>query len=162
MSDTASWERLERRVIGYWWINGLIGFAVIAGGAWLAWHFAHEKLHEHERTVRNVAIGLGAGLGGWLLLAPPIAYWRWRFAVQPRLIVVRHGILFHEEKVIPTNRLQHVDLTRGPIESLFGIATLIVFTAGTESASFRVPGLGVTRARELRDRILQARGDDVI
>jgi membrane protein YdbS with pleckstrin-like domain len=56
--------------------------------------------------------------------------------------------------------MQHVDLTRGPIERLFGLATLVVFTAGNEGSAFRVPGLAAARARSLRDRILEARGDD--
>ena len=58
--------------------------------------------------------------------------------------------------------MQHIDLMRGPIERVFGLATLVVFTAGNEGSSFRVPGLAVGRAQELRDRILQARGDDLL
>ena len=42
------------------------------------------------------------------------------------------------------------------------VMTLVVFTAGTEGATFRVPGLPIARARQMRDRILAARGDDVI
>ena len=77
-------------------------------------------------------------------------------------MLARYGILFIEEKAIPISRLQHVDLYRGLLERFFGLTTLIVFTAGTEGAHFRLPGLSVNRARELRDIILAARGDDVI
>jgi hypothetical protein len=35
----------------------------------------------------------------------------------------------------------------------------VVFTAGNEGSAFRVPGLGAARARALRDRIVEARGD---
>ena len=58
--------------------------------------------------------------------------------------------------------MQHVDLMRGPIERMFGLATLVVYTAGTEGASFRLPGVDMRRAEEIRDQILRARGDDVI
>ena len=75
---------------------------------------------------------------------------------------MRYGILFHEERLVPVRRMQHVDLTRGPIERLFGLATLVVFTAGNEGSAFRVPGLSVAEAQALRDRILRARGDDVL
>jgi len=60
---------------------------------------------------------------------------------------------------VPVRRMQHVDLSRGPIERLFGLATLVVFTAGNEGSAFRVPGLPVHVAQELRDRIVQMRGD---
>ena len=162
MDEAPAWQRLERRVIAYWLVNSIIGLTLLGGALWLGWRLSHDKLKEYETLVRTIALGGFAALATWSLLAPLLAYWRWRFSIQPALIVVRHGILFHEEKVIPTNRLQHVDLLRGPIETLFGLATLIVFTAGTESASFRVPGLAVPRARALRDRILEARGDDVL
>ena len=96
------------------------------------------------------------------LLQPVLAYMTWRYSMDDQLLIARYGILFREEKTIPISRLQHVDLRRGPIERLFSLATLVVFTAGTEGATFRVPGLSVARAQEMRDRILAARGDDVI
>ena len=37
-----------------------------------------------------------------------------------------------------------------------------VFTAGNDGSAFRVPGLSVAAALALRDRILRARGDDVL
>ncbi len=55
--------------------------------------------------------------------------------------------------------MQHVDLTRGPIDRRFGPATLVVYTAGNEGSAFRVPGLRLRRAQDLRDRIVEARGD---
>ncbi len=110
---------------------------------------------------------LGASLAAAFVLAvtlisPPLAYVRWRFSVDEELLLARYGIIWIEEKSIPISRLQHVDVLRGPIERLFGLATLVVFTAGTEGAHFRLPGLAVARARQLRDLILAARGDDVI
>ncbi|HEU4418578.1 MAG TPA: PH domain-containing protein, partial [Planctomycetota bacterium] len=69
------------------------------------------------------------------------------------------GILFVEERAVPVKRMQHIDLVRGPIERLFGLATLVVYTAGNEGSAFRVPGLKASRAQELRDLIVQARGD---
>ena len=84
---------------------------------------------------------------------------RWRFGFLDDLLLMRYGILFVEERAVPVRRMQHVDLVRGPVERLFGLATLVVFTAGNEGSAFRVPGLSVQRAMELRDRIVQRRGD---
>jgi hypothetical protein len=108
------------------------------------------------------AVGLSTALLAWTLISPPLAYARWRYSVDSELLLARYGILFIEEKAIPISRLQHVDLYRGFLERMFGLTTLIVFTAGTEGAHFRLPGLSLVRARELRDLILAARGDDVI
>jgi len=76
---------------------------------------------------------------GLLLLAfvvPPLAFARWRYAYLGDLLLLRYGILFVEERAVPVKRMQHVDLVRGPLERLFGLATLVVFTAGNEGSAW--------------------------
>lgn len=158
----APFERLDRRVIPYWLLTGVIGVGVLATLASAAIALFGDKLPFGSQPA-----WIGAGIALlllllWSLIAPPLGWARWRFSIDEELLLARYGIVFHEEKAIPMSRLQHVDLTRGPIERAFGLATLVVFTAGTEGASFRLPGLAAARAQELRDRILSARGDDVV
>jgi hypothetical protein len=155
-------ERLDPRVVVYWLVSGLLGWAVLAALLAGGWLWLREAKPDWEAGSKLAAIAGASMLLAWTLAAPGLSFWRWRFAIGGHLLVLRHGIVFHEEKAIPVSRLQHVDLTRGPIERLFGLATLVVFTAGTEAASFRVPGLAAARAAALRDRILQVRGDDVV
>ncbi len=162
IDDPAVMERLDSRVVVYWLMTGVFGFAVVAGvGFGVLWMFGDSFPGGGQVFWVGGAVAAGL-LAVWTVIAPSLAYARWRFAISAELLSARYGIIFHEEKAIPISRLQHVDLTRGPIERMFGLATLVVFTAGTEGASFRLPGLSVERARELRDLILQARGEDVI
>jgi membrane protein YdbS with pleckstrin-like domain len=153
-------ERLEPRVITYWVIADSLGSWIVAA---LAWFVGRPLLTEHWRHWSEAwdHVLLGACIGLVLLpfVTPPLAYARWRFAFVGDLLTMRYGILFVEERAVPVRRMQHVDLVRGPIERLFGLATLVVFTAGNEGSAFRVPGLGAARARALRDRIVEARGD---
>ncbi|MEO6597309.1 MAG: PH domain-containing protein [Planctomycetota bacterium] len=153
-------ERLQRRVVGYWVLSDGLSAAVVAG---LAWYVGRPLLAEHWRgwspTLEHVLLGICVGLLSLAGLTPPLAYARWRFGFLGDMLLMRYGILFVEERAVPVKRMQHVDLVRGPIERLFGLATLVVFTAGNEGSAFRVPGLAADRAKELRDRIVQARGD---
>ena len=155
-------ERLDRRVVPYWLISGVLSLLVLAvpvAGALVIFGGSLPVTIETAVVVVAVVFAL---LLGWQLVAPSLAYQRWRYRIDEQLLVARYGIIFHEEKVIPMSRLQHVDLTRGPVERMFGLATLVVHTAGSDAAAFRLPGLAVERADELRDRILEARGHDVI
>lgn len=154
-------EMLDRRVIVYWLLSGIVSYAILLGLAFGAWMLFREQM-EGKQLLVVPSLALAGVWLTWVLVSPALAWNRWRFSVTDELLLARYGIIFHEEKAIPMSRLQHVDLTRGPIERLFGLATLVVFTAGTEGASFRLPGVSAARARELRDQILQARGDDVI
>ena len=155
-------ETLDRRVVLYWLISALISWLVMAGLGLGAILFLRMQWAEYWVMILSAYLTLVVLYLFWSLAWPSLAYARWRFAVDHELLLARYGIFFIEEKAIPISRLQHVDLYRGLLERFFGLTTLIVFTAGTEGAHFRLPGLSVNRARELRDFILAARGDDVI
>jgi membrane protein YdbS with pleckstrin-like domain len=159
---TAPFERLDARVVPYWLVSGLVSWLLLVAIAAGVLFWFRERLPDDRRWIWATVGGGAVLLLLWSLVSPSWAWHRWRFVIDDDLLLARHGIVFHEEKAIPISRLQHVDLTRGPIERLFGLATLVVYTAGTEGASFRLPGLAVARAEELRDRILEARGDDVV
>ena len=86
-------------------------------------------------------------------LAPQRIYRRLRYGLTERLFQVVRGWLFHTDTIVPFVRVQHLDVTRGPLDKMFGTATLIVHTAGTRNSIVTVPGLGPDRAAEIRDII---------
>lgn len=69
-----------------------------------------------------------------------------------RLRVVK-GVLFHADTVVPFSRVQHLDVEQGPIERAFGIARLILHTAGTHNSSVVLPGLAHDTAIAMREDI---------
>ncbi|MBL8755189.1 MAG: PH domain-containing protein [Planctomycetes bacterium] len=153
-------ERLQRRVVPYWMLGDTLSAVVLTG---LAWFVGRPQLAAHWDTwspaLEQVLLGICLGVLLLGMVTPPLAFARWRYGFLGDLLLLRYGILFVEERAVPVRRMQHVDLVRGPIERLFGLATLVVFTAGNEGSAFRVPGLAIARAQELRDRIVEARGD---
>lgn len=155
-------ERLDFRVVPAWMVSGLVSLAVLTALGVGATGLFGSEIRSELPWLPTAALGLLALMVLWTVLQPLLAWQRWRFRVDDRLLSARYGIVFHEEKIIPMSRLQHVDLTRGPIERAFGLATLIVHTAGSEGATFRLPGLRDARARALREQVLEARGDDVV
>src|SRR5687767_9621407 len=86
-------------------------------------------------------------------LAPQRIYRRLRYGLTERLRQVVRGWLFHTDPIVPFVRVQHLDVTRGPLDKMFGTATLVVHTAGTRNSIVTVPGLAPDRAAEIRDII---------
>ena len=84
-------------------------------------------------------------------IAPQRIYRRLRYGLTERLLQVVRGWLFHTDTIVPFVRVQHLDVTRGPLDKLFGTATLVVHTAGTRNSIVTVPGLAPGRAAEIRD-----------
>ena len=69
-----------------------------------------------------------------------------------RLRVVR-GLVFRSDTVVPFGRVQHIDVHQGPLERGYGLATLVVHTAGNHNASVSLPGLGHDDAMAMREEI---------
>jgi membrane protein YdbS with pleckstrin-like domain len=65
-----------------------------------------------------------------------------------------HGWIWRHQISVPRSRIQHTDVTQGPYDRRFGLATLVVYTAGTEHASIPIEGLSHETALALRDALL--------
>ena len=96
-------------------------------------------------------VGL-VGLSG-IIVAPERIYRRLGYALDERLLRTVRGWMFHVDTVVPFVRVQHIDVTRGPFDKMFGTATLVVHTAGTHNSIIVLPGLSPQRAAEIRDAI---------
>lgn len=92
------------------------------------------------------------GLSG-IMVAPDRIYRRLGYAIDGRLLRTVRGWLFHTDTIVPFVRVQHIDVTRGPFDKMFGTATLVVHTAGTHNSIVTLPGLSPERAAEIREAI---------
>lgn len=77
-----------------------------------------------------------------------------RFAVREHDIHYESGLIFRKTLSQPILRIQHVELKRGPIERMFNLASLQVFSAGGATHTFEIPGLAHQQAITLRQFIL--------
>lgn len=88
-----------------------------------------------------------------ILVAPQRIYRRLGYRLTDRLLQVVRGWMFHTDTIVPFVRVQHIDVTRGPIDKLFGVASLVVHTAGTHNSIVTLPGLAPETAAEIREII---------
>ena len=76
----------------------------------------------------------------------------WGYAERDDDLLVRRGVMIRRLSVIPYGRMQFVDVTAGPVERSFGLATVRMHTAAAASDA-RVPGLPAAEAARLRDNL---------
>jgi membrane protein YdbS with pleckstrin-like domain len=76
----------------------------------------------------------------------------WGYAERENDLLVRHGLLTRHLSIVPYARMQFVDVSAGPLERLFNLATVQLHTAAAASDA-RVPGLEPAEAARLRDRL---------
>ena len=72
---------------------------------------------------------------------------------------IRHGVLWKHRLVVPLGRVQHADVSQGPLQRQFGVGTLTIHTAGTQHASIPLEGLSHETAIQLRDLIVHQKKD---
>lgn len=76
----------------------------------------------------------------------------WGYAERADDLLVRRGVMFRRMSVIPYGRMQYVEVTAGPFERSFGLATVQMHTAAAASDA-RIPGLPAEEAARLRDQL---------
>jgi membrane protein YdbS with pleckstrin-like domain len=76
----------------------------------------------------------------------------WGYLEREDDLLVRRGLMVRRLSVVPYGRMQFVDVTAGPVERSFGLATVRLHTAAAASDA-RIPGLDAAEAARLRDQL---------
>lgn len=76
----------------------------------------------------------------------------WGFTERAEDLLVRRGVLFRRMSVVPYGRMQYIEVTAGPLERMFGLATVQMHTAAAATDA-RLPGLPAAEAARLRDQL---------
>jgi uncharacterized protein len=84
------------------------------------------------------------------------------YRLDRRALEIRRGVLWRSLIDVPRSRIQHSDVSQGPLERMHGLGTLSVYTAGTRYALVRLHGLAHERALAIREHLLQSDDDDVV
>ena len=93
-------------------------------------------------------------LAVWLVIRDPLRRYHARgYQMGPDRLRVVRGLIFRSDTVVPFGRVQHIDVHQGPLERGYGLATLIVHTAGNHNSSVSLPGLGHDDALAMREEI---------
>jgi uncharacterized protein len=96
----------------------------------------------------------------WIVWYPARAYRAWSWRIDDKVLETRSGIWFKHQRLLPLSRLQHIDLESGPLARRFGLASLVLHTAGTQNASLTIPGLDAAYAEQLRNWLVELGAND--
>lgn len=133
-------RRLRRAVLSGWVVVGLVVVVV------LSTMFELPLLI----PVALVVVLLAVFVFGWLMVGRQVR--AWGYAERDDDLYIKHGPMFRELVAVPYGRMQYVDINSGPLEQLYGIATVRLHTASPRTSA-RIPGLPADEAARLRDRL---------
>lgn len=166
MPDTASTppqelreprHRVSHRATWFWTVRALAGWIVI-----LAVETPIFLLGKHPSWSYAVVGATAAVAAGHILVMP---WWRYRvhrFEVTDQAAYTQSGWFTQERRIAPISRIQTVDLHRGPLEQLFGLANVTITTASA-AGPLKIHGLDRTTADRIVEQLtarVQATGGD--
>jgi membrane protein YdbS with pleckstrin-like domain len=151
-------RRLDPRVVTLGRIVGWIFTAAMSLGSLVALTFLYFVADDLPGWVMALFVLL------WVIVTLALAWFshRWpaiehrhtSYKVDERGIEIRKGVYWRQVIHVPRSRVQHTDVSQGPIERGFGLGTLVIYTAGTNHARVDLPGLEHATALQIRDYLL--------
>jgi putative membrane protein len=111
--------------------------------------------------LRQYAEVIGWGIFTLVVVAAIVEYWRFRFHVENRTIIIQKGLLEQETITIPFDRIQALHLEQAPWQRFVGLTGLKIDTAGTSGSEVDLQALKIDEANVLRDGIMSAREESV-
>lgn len=98
----------------------------------------------------------------WAQSWPAMSYRRTSYRVDQKGIEIKRGVVWRRVINVPRSRVQHTDVSQGPLERGSDLGTLVIFTAGTHYARVHLSGLQHGMALRIRDHLLPGGTDDAV
>ncbi|OMQ16257.1 hypothetical protein A7K94_0203815 [Modestobacter sp. VKM Ac-2676] len=142
---------LSRSAIGLWTVQGTLGvlFWTVAVAAF--WLFVPPDTGGWVQVVRWLAVALLVVDAVLAIGVQPRLRWRvHRWEVTGEAVYTLTGWLNRTWTLVPISRIQTVDVNRGLLQTMFGLATVAVLTASSQG-TVRIWHLEVGVARQVAE-----------
>ncbi len=145
-----AWQ-VSRNAIGLWTAEGVIGVLVLAVGTAAFLLLVPASVGGPVPFLRwalPVALAVDAVVA--IGIRPRLRYRVHRWEVTGEAVYTLTGWLSRTWTLVPISRIQTVDVTRGVMQQVFGLASVAVLTASSEG-TVRVPHLEADVAQRVAD-----------
>ena len=88
-----------------------------------------------------------------VFISPSRRYRAWGYRMADSELQVQRGVWTQVHTIVPLDRVQHIDISQGPLERMFEVCRLVLHTAGTMHSLVVLPGLARDTAERMRDEI---------
>lgn len=153
--EVSRWSYLDPKVKKLWRIEavivGLIYAVIIAGAGFLI----EQVVDEISTPIGIIGTILGVSVLALTIIVANKRYEFWRYLLGEHDISVSRGIWWKTWTFVPRARIQHVDITSGPIARALGLAVVSIYVGGHSGAVASIPGLAQAEAERIRQELLK-------
>jgi membrane protein YdbS with pleckstrin-like domain len=145
-------RRLDRRVLLLWWAVAVVNAVIVVIVVGL--------LTGDDGFPLPISAGIAGVAVVGAVVIPYLRYRRWRYEIRSRDLLLARGALYQVTTLIPFDRIQFVETRQGPLDRLFRLTRLVVYTAAGRAG--QVPGLDVSEADGVREELSRVAGADTV
>ena len=95
-----------------------------------------------------------------MLILTPRVFSMKAYALRQKDLYYRTGLIVRKSTIVPFERVQHVEIKNGPVDRMFGLSRLNIFTAGGSQSDLSIPGLNPEKARQIKELIVLKKSSD--
>jgi uncharacterized protein len=144
-----SLQQVDPATIAAWRWEGLIG----AIGAAIASAVPLAAMAPTLSLIIPTLVAVTGAITSWFW--PAVRYRHLAYGIDDIGLVIHEGVLWRAQTLLPRARIQHSDVSQGPLQRRYGIATLKLYTAGSRYTKVELEGLRHDDAVALRDSLVK-------
>jgi len=144
-------ESLDKRYLTAELIGASI-FWILFGGSGLV--FIYFNLWEAPEWLSLVLMSLLLLVILFSFITTIFGFKRKKYALREKDIIYQAGLFWRTFTILPFSRIQHVEVHQGPIDRIFDLGKLKVYTAGGSSSDLSISGLAIDKAHSIKHFIL--------
>ncbi len=124
------YRTLPKNSVKSMYVKNFIKFAIISVIVGLVIHF-WDYLTDYDRDLGSIiVIAFYVIIVLYLIIGPQIFYRRYRYRMDDDKVEIRRGIITITHSLVPIERIHQVQVAKGPINRMFGLANVNITTAG--------------------------------
>lgn len=150
--EKGTFQQLDENYLTVKYVGLIVFFLILSVGLLFAFIFTDFTENPYQFYIAAII---------WLLWAiasfvlTKMGYNIRGFMLRDKDIIHRQGVIFRNRTSIPFNRVQHCEINQGPIQRIFDLHTLQIFTAGGSNSDLSIPGLKGDKAQQIKEFILK-------
>lgn len=82
------------------------------------------------------------------------------YALREKDIIYKEGLFWRTQLLVPFNRIQHAEVNQGPLQRVFGLSELRIYTAGGSSSDLAISGIAHKEAQSIKYYLLHKTASD--
>ncbi len=141
---------VDPNTVAVWrWVAVFASLIILA--AILAWAFAAPSPPVPVWLRSGLPLLAGLVLFVWCWWYPAAKYHYLDYRLDDTGLTIKEGIVWRMQSSVSRTRIQHTDVSQGPLQRKYGVATLKLYTAGSNFTRIELPGLSFENAISIRD-----------